>query len=220
MQALQSFVQRLMDKHTSLVPHTGGPPAAHGASHAPGGTDDLYSGFGHRLSTVVEPFPAWAFSGNAALTSGTVYFQFWTADITPALARMLYDSRGVASSGLTLARLGIYSVSGNTLTLVARTASDTTIGNTVNAESSVVFDTTGGFPSTLTPTRGTLYALAVILVGTTPGNAPVCGQGATATMASRGPLCRTLAGQSDLPTSTALTSLAQNASPFYIAAST
>lgn len=195
-------------------------PLAHAASHAPGGTDDLY--LRQQLATVIEPFPAWAMTGNAALTSGTVYLDYFTADKTPLLANFLYENRGAVTAGITLGRMGLYTVGATTIDLVARSTASTTLGNVANTETILPFDTSTGLPATFTPTRGQAYALAVILVGATPGNMPVGGQGMNASMgtSSRGKLAGSIAGQADLPTSFSNASIAAVAAFFYLAVKT
>jgi hypothetical protein len=200
-------------------------PAAagsHATTHAPGGTDDIYTERGHRIPTLVEPFPGWACTGNAGITSGTMYLQSFIADTTPTLAHFLYENRGVAASGLTLGRMGLYTVDGSgNGTLVCRSAS-LGAAPTANAETSLAFDTATGLPASYTPIRGQLYAMAVLLVGTTPGNMPVGGQGMTTAIAGRGPgnfpLAAAAVSLSDLPTTFAKASLAQVAQWFYVAA--
>jgi hypothetical protein len=73
-----------------------------------------------------------------------------------------------ATSVPTLVRFGIYTRSGTTFTLVARTASDTTIFDTTQTKYTRALDTTGGYPATYTLTAGTEYFLSVIQVATTP----------------------------------------------------
>ena len=73
-----------------------------------------------------------------------------------------------AASVPTLIRFGIYTRSGTTFTLVARTASDTTIFNATQTKFTRALDTTGGYPATYTMTRGTEYFISVIQVATTP----------------------------------------------------
>ena len=72
-----------------------------------------------------------------------------------------------AASVPTLIRFGIYTRSGTTFTLVARTASDTTIFAATNTKYTRALDTTGGYPATYTMTAGTEYWISVIQVATT-----------------------------------------------------
>jgi len=72
-----------------------------------------------------------------------------------------------AATTPTLIRFGIYTRSGTTFTLVARTASDTTIFNATNTKFTRALDTTGGYPATYTMTAGTEYWISVIQVAST-----------------------------------------------------
>lgn len=192
----------------------------HAANHAPGGSDDTYSGWGHRHAGLIEPFPAWATAGNAGMTSGTLYLQYFRPDRALTIGRLGYSARGTASSGITLGRLGLYTVNGSgDVTLVAATASDTAMGNSANAPYDAALSTGGGLPATYGLTRGTQYAIGILLVGTTPGNASVGGQGMSGTVGGawkgRDALARTAAGQTDLPTSLATGALSNAAQWLY-----
>jgi hypothetical protein len=106
-----------------------------------------------------------------------------------------------ATSAPTLVRFGIYTRSGTTFTLVARTASDTTIFDTTQTKYTRALNTTGGYPATYTLTAGTEYFLSVIQVATTPatlllGTARQSG----AANAATGAQYYTDAGEADLST--------------------
>lgn len=203
------------------LPATAG---AHASTHGPGGTDDIFGERGHRSTVVVEPYPAWATSGNTGVASGTVSLSSFVADSTPTIGHFLYACRGVAASGLTLGRMGLYTVDGSgNGTLVCRSVS---LGASVsaNTETSLAFDTSTGLPATYTPTRGQLYAMAAIVVGTTPGNMASGGGGMAGNMSVRGygnfPLCGAINTQTDLPTTFAKASIAVSGVWFYMAATT
>ena len=74
---------------------------------------------------------------------------------------------GTVAAGATLIRMGLYTFDGTTATLVARTASDTTLFNTQYAIYTRSFDTTGGYPATYNLVAGQRYGFSVIIVGTT-----------------------------------------------------
>jgi hypothetical protein len=82
------------------------------------------------------------------------------------ISQITFVGGSTASSGLTLARFGLYDAT----TLVARTANDTTLFNIASTAETRSFDTTGGFPATFDLVAGTRYGVAMIVVGTTPGN--------------------------------------------------
>lgn len=109
---------------------------------------------------------------NLATNTGRIFYTFFTPIQGGTVSQVSVASGTTASSGLTLARIGLYSVdtATETLTLVARTASDTTLFNTQNTLFTRSFNTTGDYPSSYTLVAGTRYALAVIQVGTTPAS--------------------------------------------------
>jgi hypothetical protein len=107
-----------------------------------------------------------------------------------------------AASVPTLIRFGIYTRSGTTFTLVARTASDTTIFNATNTKFTRALDTTGGYPATYTMIAGTEYFISVIQVAT--GQATLLAATAresTAANAATGGQHYTQNSQADLPAS-------------------
>ena len=109
-------------------------------------------------------------------------------------------SGSTAAAGLTLCRMGLYTYNETTATLVARTASDTTLFTTVNTSYQRSLNTTGGYPSTYTLTAGTRYGVAVAIVGTTAPT--LAGKALAVGVSSLTPRTNgTLSGQSDLPTS-------------------
>jgi hypothetical protein len=102
---------------------------------------------------------------------------------------------GTAAVGTTLARIGVYSVDGSgNLTLIGSTANDTTLWNTATT----VY--TKSFSSSFAITRGTRYAVAPLVVGTS--TAPTM-YGNAVLIASEGGVAPQLGGlvggQSDLP---------------------
>lgn len=115
-----------------------------------------------------EAFPR----GGAGVGMGTgiavfAYFTAPTATTITKLGVAVTDSG--ASSGLTLSRLGLYTVDGSgNLALVARTANDTAIGGTNAVPNSASLATAGGFPASYQFTAGNRYAFAWLQVGTTP----------------------------------------------------
>jgi hypothetical protein len=104
------------------------------------------------------------------LVSGGIYWSFFTAAWTATVTQISMASSGSATA-LTLARMGLYTAdaSGNS-TLVARTASDTTLFTSA-ALFTRSFATTGGYPASYTLQSGSRYAVAMMLVsGGNPGS--------------------------------------------------
>jgi hypothetical protein len=111
------------------------------------------------------------FAASVSYTAGNIWLTFFTPMANLTVSEMTMASTASASSGLTLARFGLYTFDGTTATLVARTASDTTLFNSPNTRYTRSFDTTGGYPATYALQAGQRYAAAYIATGTTMANA-------------------------------------------------
>jgi hypothetical protein len=122
----------------------------------------------NQTSTAIETVPrtSLAFSG-PGLVSGTVVFVFFTPLVTTTVSQISMNVISTAASGLTLARMGLFTFDESTATLVARTASDTTLFTSTRTTYTRAFNTTGGYPATYTLVAGTRYGVGVIAVGTT-----------------------------------------------------
>lgn len=121
------------------------------------------SGFVDAVSRVVCGYGITASAGQALIA-------FFTPTITVTVSQIaMANGTGAVAAGLTLARMGIYTypTEGGTATLVARTASDTTLFAATNTTYTRSLDTTGGYPSSYTLNAGTRYGVAYICVGTT-----------------------------------------------------
>lgn len=119
-------------------------------------------------STFVETVfrPQLVFSG-LTLTSGTVTFSFFTPLFSLTVSQIAMNCGSTAASGLTLARMGLFTFNETTATLVAQTASDTTLFTATRTQYQRSFSTAGGFPSSYTLQAGVRYGVGVICVGTT-----------------------------------------------------
>jgi hypothetical protein len=117
---------------------------------------------------VVDVYPRTG-NSNATVSSGTAYLTFFTPMWSATVSSLSIVSANTAASGTSLARLGLYVFDGTTATLVARTASDTSLLSTTNTVFTRTFSTVGGYPETYTLQAGTRYALGLIFVGATPG---------------------------------------------------
>ena len=111
-----------------------------------------------------------ATSGSSGGTSGQIWWIFFTPSVSLTVSAITFCSGTIAGAGLTLARMGLYTFDGTTVTLVARTASDTTLFTSTNTAYTRSFATAGGYPATYTLNAGTRYGAAVIVVGTTASN--------------------------------------------------
>ena len=111
--------------------------------------------------------PHYSAIANSSPTAGRVTLMRLVPWKNVTVSNIAIGTAAVSSSGLTLARFGIYTRSGSTFTLVARTASDTTIGNTSSTKYTRALDTTGGYPATYAMTAGSEYWVGFIFTGTT-----------------------------------------------------
>lgn len=172
-----------------------------------------------RLSSNVPLLPGmmlrWGESSTAALdvplrggmavaqvtvASGTAIFHFFTPLTTITVSQITMGCHSAAASGLTLARMGLYTFDESVATLVARTASDTTLFTATRTLYTRSLDTAGGYPATYTLQAGVRYGVAVIAVGTTGPS--LSGIGSLAEITGLAPrVAASRASQTDLPAS-------------------
>jgi hypothetical protein len=117
--------------------------------------------------------------GNASATSGNLKLAFFTAPYNLTATTITFVNAGTSTASLSLCRFALFTVSETitdsvtattpSITMVARTASDTTIGNVANTIYSRAFSTTGGYPASYNLVAGTRYAVGLLIVGSTPG---------------------------------------------------
>jgi len=161
-------------------------------------------------TSVIDIFPRGEQSGQATvITSGTLWITFFTPAVTLNVSSITMGSTQTAGASLTLARMGLYTFDETTATLVARTASDTTLFTSTLTTYQRSFSTVGSFPASYTCNAGTRYGVGVIVVGTTMpsiGIRPVNISIAALTPRMSG----TLTSQSDLPTSATITTCMQS----------
>lgn len=87
-----------------------------------GGTTSL-----NLLDVGEEVIPRQSVSSEIAPDSGTVFLSYWTARKSEPITSLLSGTGGNGTTTPTLCRIGIYSATGGTLTLVASTANITTL---------------------------------------------------------------------------------------------
>ena len=117
-------------------------------------------------SALVEVMPRNAL-GLTTLTTAIGWWSFFTPLVTTTVSSVAMANGSTVAAGLTFARMGLYTYDETTVTLVARTASDTTLFTTASTLYTRSFDTTGGYPATYTLQAGQRYGLALLCVGTT-----------------------------------------------------
>jgi hypothetical protein len=159
----------------------------------------------HTPASVVDVFARGESAVNTlSMTSGTVKITFFTPAVTATITQLTGVSGNTAASGLTLARLGLYTFDETTATLVARTASDTTLFAAINTAYSRSLNATGGYPTSYTLTAGVRYGFAIITVGTTMPT--ITGRQIGTGVASLAPrMSGDSSGRTDLPTTTTVT---------------
>lgn len=149
--------------------------------------------------SVVDVYPRTG-NSNATVTSGTAYLTFFTPMWSATISSLSIVSATTLASGTSLARLGLYTFDGTTATLVARTASDTSLLSTTNTVFTRTLSAVGGFPETYTLQAGTRYALGFIFVGSTPGTVYTAFTSLPAAISSLSPrVGGAIPLQSDLP---------------------
>ena len=164
---------------------------------------DIYNG--NAIAAGEEVLPRFTVAGAQPLAaSGTLHLTYFTARKTEAITKVRMLTDATAATGVTLARMGIYSVDGTgTLTLVAATANDATLfGGTYTPYQR-------NLTTTFNKVKGSRYAVGVLVIGTTMPviTATTCA-GADASLPPR--LCAILAGQTDLPVAATNASLAED----------
>lgn len=156
---------------------------------------DTFKGTTARIQTMLRETAGAAIP----LTNGTVLLNYVTAPGTEPITKLGFQTRGTAQSGATLVRFALLLENADgTLTLVARTANDTTLLASTFTVYEKALDTTGGYPASYTVTKGQRYVLAVLHVGTTTAAQLY---GASFPGSSMSPIiCATVSGQTDIPT--------------------
>lgn len=149
--------------------------------------------------------------GLTGAASGSMMLAFFTAPYSITATTITFVNAGTITASLSLCRFALFTVSETitdsvtattpSITMVARTANDTTIGNVANTIYSRTFSETGGYPASYNLVAGSRYAVGLLIVGSTPGT----WQAATVTVGSfmRLPpmVAGAVTGLSEIPTS-------------------
>ena len=119
-------------------------------------------------SNAVDIYPRGeAYSAAIPVTSGYVRAVFFTPTRTMTVSSITMASGSTLAAGLTTAQMALYSFNETTATLLARTASDTSLFTASETSYSRSFLESGGYPATYTLQAGSRYAVGAYLVGTT-----------------------------------------------------
>ncbi len=166
--------------------------------------DAIDTAWADALTSGESTMPRIVVSQNAvAGGNGNMRFTYFTARKSETITQVRWPCGGTAQVGATLCRIGVWEVDGSgNLTLVASTANDTNLwlaGSTSYTKS---------FSSSFAKVRGTRYATAALVVGTS--TAPTF-YGQTAMLAGENGIAPVVAsllgGQTDLPSSVLVGSL-------------
>jgi hypothetical protein len=146
-------------------------------------------------------------------TSGKLWVSYFTAIASTTLTRLGMFAGSVAGSGITLARLALFTVAADdSITKVAQTDSDNTVGSSTYTLHERVLSTVGGFPASYALVPRTRYALGWLQVATTPcelfGHYPIAPGDAPVA-------CRSIAAQTDIAASYAVASIPADAFSIY-----
>jgi len=168
---------------------------------------DYLAGAKNQTTSIVDVYPRTG-NSSATVSSGTAYLTFFTPLWNATISALSVVSANTAASGASLVRIGLYTFDGTTATLVARTASDTSMLTTTNTVFTRNLSTTDGFPANYTLQAGNRYALGFIFVGATPGTVYTAFASLPAAIGALSPrVVGAVPLQTDLPaTSTSFTS--------------
>jgi hypothetical protein len=139
--------------------------------------------------------------------SGYITFSFFTPLETMTISQITMGNSSIPAASCTAARMGLYTFDGTTATLVARTADDTTLFNSLYTSYTRSLSTTGGYPASYTLTAGSRYAFAYIVVAATMPtiyNAPLGDNNAGVIGALSPRISGVRTGQTDLLVSTTI----------------
>jgi hypothetical protein len=170
------------------------------------------------LSTGQETVPRWAVTGTTSMSTGVLRMGVFTARDTLSVSniRMVTGGATVTNGTPTLVKFGLYSVaSDGSATLLAATASDTTIFGATNS----VY--TRALTSSQVITAGQTYGIAALVVtaATTPPTVPASTTTLPTSEVSQTPVgARTVSGQSDLAASYAAGVLTPSTATIYAVA--
>jgi len=135
-------------------------------------------------------------------TSGNVHWTYFTP-ASSFTASQISITNIVQAYSPTLIRLGLYTAdSAGGVTLVARTANDTTVFSTTSTYWTRSFATAGGYPATYAVTAGSRYALAFCITASSMPTIPAF-SGHSLYLWQTPRITAYITGQSDLPSSVA-----------------
>jgi hypothetical protein len=150
-------------------------------------------------ATSIDCIPRVVAATTIAAVTGVVYLFYFTPIQDITVTRLYIGISSVTSPTTTTGRLGLFTVDETNATLLARTANTTSLFQTAGMNSAVL-DSTGGYPTSVTLTAGTRYAMGYVWVGT--GTVAIVSQAVTGNTAFRNltPRLNGSFSAADLPT--------------------
>jgi hypothetical protein len=151
---------------------------------------------------------------STSLGLSRVYLTMFTPLFNQTISNLIIHSGPVSSPNYTLVKMGLFTISGTTATLVAETASDTTLFTAQRVVYTRALSSARGYPTSYSLVAGTRYALGAIAVGTGSSNFWSNAQLSDSTLSFTAPqISGIITSQTDLPTA-ATTYTAVNQSYF------
>ena len=119
-------------------------------------------------STLLENIPRYNASGQAGIVNSTVFASLFIPNRNFLASNIVTGCYTALTGSSTLSKMALFSVSGTTLTCIARTASDTTLWTSATTYSRAIVDNgQGSSISSLQLNAGTSYAVGMLVIGTT-----------------------------------------------------
>jgi hypothetical protein len=116
------------------------------------------------IDTVPRNIVAAAYQGTS---NNTIFWTFFTPQVTLTVGNISMCTGSIASTSLTAVIMALYTFDETTYTMVARTASDTTLFNATSTLYTKPFDTATGYPATYTLQKGVRYGVGLWMQGST-----------------------------------------------------
>jgi hypothetical protein len=182
---------------------TNGATGPTGATGAAGTTDPTNVWLAlNGAANVIDTMPRLNITTIPQNSVSRVYLTMFTPMFNQTISNLIMFTSNTTNPTLTLSKLGLFTVSGTTVTLVAETANDTTLMKSQNTIYTRALSSARGYPTSYSLVAGTRYAFGIIIVAasgtsgifanTSPGNGLVAGDAPyTAGL---------ITSQSDLPT--------------------
>lgn len=159
-----------------------------------------YQNAAYSSATRIGNMPHWTLSGAEIPSSGVVWHSRFIPERNITVSNISFICQAQAAQTVSVARFGIYTRSGTTFTLVARTASDTTIFASTNTRYTRALSTVGGYPATYDFVAGGEYYLSFIVNGVQQPQIMFGPTNSAAHNNTFGAVSYTQSGQTDLPT--------------------